>query len=66
MGGKLTAADIGAYQCLAAAEQHFKQWYDAVEAPLTKAFQARIAARPNIAAYLESDRCLPWDKDSMM
>ncbi|PNH06889.1 hypothetical protein TSOC_006688 [Tetrabaena socialis] len=51
---------------MAAAQQHYTSYYDAVEAPLAKAHQAAIAARPRIAAYLASSRCQPWDTDSMM
>jgi len=66
VGDKLTVADLAVYHYLAAAQQHYGQYYDAQAAPLCKAFQARVAARPRIAAYLASDRCLPWDADSMM
>lgn len=43
-----------------------RPYYDAQDAPRAKALQARVAARPRIAAYLESERCKPWDTDSMM
>jgi hypothetical protein len=36
------------------------------QSPLVLALRDRIAERPNIKAYLASDRCLPWDNDSMM
>ncbi|EFJ44478.1 hypothetical protein VOLCADRAFT_95137 [Volvox carteri f. nagariensis] len=29
-------------------------------------YHKRIASRPRIQAYLQSDRCPPWDNDSMM
>ncbi|KAG2423229.1 hypothetical protein HXX76_015486 [Chlamydomonas incerta] len=66
VGADISVADLAVYQFMAAAQQHYRQWYDAVEAPAAKAHQARIAARPRLAAYLASDRCLPWDGDSMM
>jgi glutathione S-transferase len=67
IAGQLTAADLAVYHFLAAAQQHYGQYYDQVEdAPLAKAFKDSMAARPRIAAYLASDRCPPWDKDSMM
>jgi glutathione S-transferase len=66
IGDTITAADLSVYHFLAAAQQHYSQFYDAVEAPTAKAFQASIAARPRIAAYLASERCQPWDADSMM
>jgi glutathione S-transferase len=40
--------------------------YEAQDAPLAKAFKASIQRRPRIAAYLASERCQAWDKDSMM
>jgi glutathione S-transferase len=43
-----------------------RQYYEAEAAPLAKAFKASIEQRPRIAAYLASERCQPWDKDSMM
>lgn len=42
------------------------EYYKAQDTPLAKALQARVAARPRIAAYLQSSRCQPWDTDSMM
>jgi glutathione S-transferase len=66
VGSSITAADLAVFHFLAAAEQHFKEYYDAVDAPLCKAFKASIQQRPNIAAYLQSERCQPWDTDSMM
>uniref|UniRef100_A0A383VC28 Glutathione transferase n=1 Tax=Tetradesmus obliquus TaxID=3088 RepID=A0A383VC28_TETOB len=66
VGSSITAADLAVYHYLAAAEQHYRPYYEAQAAPLAKAFQASIAQRPRIAAYLASPRCQPWDKDSMM
>ncbi|KXZ42755.1 hypothetical protein GPECTOR_120g422 [Gonium pectorale] len=66
IGNSLTVADLAVYHYMAAAQQHYRAYFDAVEAPLAKAHQARIAARPRIAAYLSSGRCQPWDTDSMM
>jgi glutathione S-transferase len=43
-----------------------RQYYEAEDAPLAKAFKVSIEQRPRIAAYLASERCQPWDKDSMM
>lgn len=61
-----TAADIAVYHYLAAAQQHYSSYYDAVDAPLCKAFLRAMAERPGIKAYLASKRCQPWDADSMM
>jgi len=66
VGQSLTVADLGVYHYLAAAEQHYNEWYDPLEAPLCKAFKASIEQRPRIQAYLSSERCQPWDTDSMM
>jgi glutathione S-transferase len=66
VGPTRTAADLAVYHFLAAAQQHYRQYYDSIEAPLCKAFQQAIAERPNIKAYLSSSRCQPWDADSMM
>jgi glutathione S-transferase len=66
VGRSRTAADLAVYHYLAAAQQHYGRWYAGIEAPICKAFQAAIARRPNIAAYLASPRCQPWDDDSMM
>ncbi|KAG2483047.1 hypothetical protein HYH03_018076 [Edaphochlamys debaryana] len=66
VGASVTVADLAVYQCMAAAEQHYGPYYAAQETPLAKAHQAAIAARPRIAAYLHSERCQPWDSDSMM
>lgn len=66
VGASRTAADLAVYHFLAAAQQHYRQYYDSIDAPVCKAFQQAIAERPNIKAYLSSDRCQPWDADSMM
>ncbi|GFR48365.1 hypothetical protein Agub_g10255, partial [Astrephomene gubernaculifera] len=66
LGDRLSVADLAVYQYMAAAQQHFHAHYDAVEAPRAKEHQARMAARPRIRDYLASERCQPWDTDSMM
>jgi len=66
IGPSLTAADIGCYHFMCAAEKHYHKYYHQIDAPLAKAHQNRISNRPNIKAYLESKRCPPWDTDSMM
>lgn len=66
IGSSRTAADLAVYHYLAAAQQHYKQYFDAQEAPVCKAFMHAMAERPNLKAYLASDRCQPWDADSMM
>lgn len=66
IGSSRTAADIAVYHFLAAAQQHYKQYYDAIDAPVCKAFLKAMQERPLIKAYLASSRCQPWDADSMM
>ncbi|GLI60934.1 hypothetical protein VaNZ11_003170, partial [Volvox africanus] len=66
IGSSIAVADLAVYHYMTAAEQHYKQYYDAIEAPRAKEHQMRIASRPRIQAYLNSNRCQPWDTDSMM
>lgn len=66
VGPSRTAADIAVYHYLAAAKQHYRQYYESIDAPVCKAFLQAMSERPNIKAYLQSDRCQPWDADSMM
>lgn len=67
VGSSRTAADLAVYHYLAAAQQHFRTYFDDIhDAPICKAFMQAIADRPRIKAYLESERCQPWAEDSMM
>jgi len=68
VGDRLTVADLQVFQYCLAAEQHYKQWYapEIKKAPLLSALVDAVAQRPNIKAYLASDRVFPWDSDSMM
>jgi glutathione S-transferase len=66
VGPSRTAADLAMYHFLAAAQHHYGQYYDTIDAPVCKAFLRAMSERPNIKAYLASDRCQPWDADSMM
>ncbi|GBF93001.1 hypothetical protein Rsub_05837 [Raphidocelis subcapitata] len=68
VGPDRTSADIVAWHYLCALEHHYREWYaPAMEtAPRLAAFKRRIGARPRIAAYLASDACPPWDRDSLM
>jgi hypothetical protein len=52
---------------LRAAQSQFAEAFNANEdIPLLKAFMTRISARPNLAAYFKSDRCRPFEGNSMM
>jgi glutathione S-transferase len=66
VGSSRTAADIAVYHYLAAAEQHYGQFYSSIDVPVCKAFLQAMRERPGIKAYLSSERCQPWDADSMM
>lgn len=68
-GDKITYVDLGLFHALRATEsteQFREEWENNKNIPLLKAFKDRIAARPNIAAYLISDRCIPLSGNSMM
>lgn len=68
VGGGLTTADLAAWHYLCALERHYAPHYgrEIAARPLLRAFKARVAARPRIAAYLASGRSPPWDADSLM
>mmetsp|Transcript_15669 Transcript_15669/g.20329 ORF Transcript_15669/g.20329 Transcript_15669/m.20329 type:complete len:241 (-) Transcript_15669:476-1198(-) len=66
--GKLTYCDIAIFFVLNATESQFNEKWNSLSTsiPLLVAFQNRMKALPNIAAYLSSDRVKPWAGDSMM
>jgi glutathione S-transferase len=68
VGGRLTVADVAAAHYVAACERHYPDHHAAAAAgaPRLMALRARVMARPRIAAYLVSDRCPPFDDDSLM
>lgn len=67
IGSKLSYADLTLFHVLRATEAQFPEaWAKADYIPTLKAYKERIAARPNIAAYLKSERALPFAGDSMM
>ncbi|KAL3831846.1 hypothetical protein ACJMK2_023545 [Sinanodonta woodiana] len=66
-GDKITHSDLILFHMLEAVKFQLPEVYKAADyIPLLKAFHARIAARPNIAAYLKSDRCKKFSGDSFM
>lgn len=66
-GNKLTYVDLGLLHVLRATEAQFPDtWKEADYIPNLKAFKERIETRPNIAAYLKSDRWLGFEGNSMM
>ena len=67
IGNKCTYVDLTLFHCLRATEAQFPEaWSKADFIPALKAFKERMAARPNIAAYLKSDRSRAFAGDSMM
>eukprot|EP00803_Ostreobium_quekettii_P004045 evm.model.scf_373.2 EVM.evm.TU.scf_373.2 scf_373:16611-19768(+) len=66
VGDSITAADIAVFHYLQAVRHHLREAFDSSDANLCKAFLERIAARPKIHAYQQSDRCPVWDADSLM
>lgn len=67
IGNKCTYLDLTLFHCLRATEAQFPEpWANADYIPALKAFKERMAARPNIAAYLKSGRCRAFAGDSMM
>ncbi|CAH1246668.1 GSTP1 [Branchiostoma lanceolatum] len=67
IGDKLTYVDLGLLHVLRATDAQFPDaWASNDSIPLLKAFKDRLSARPNLAAYFKSDRCRPFEGNSMM
>nr|XP_039250378.1 glutathione S-transferase P-like [Styela clava] len=69
IGDTLTYVDLALLHILRATEAQFpEQWKAAAAdyAKLLNGFKARISARPNLAAYLASERCAKFSGNSMM
>ncbi|KAK3610950.1 hypothetical protein CHS0354_038999 [Potamilus streckersoni] len=65
-GDKLTYVDLALLHVLRATEAQFHEaWLEADYIPALKAFKDRLSARPRLAAYFESKRCLPFEGNSM-
>jgi glutathione S-transferase len=56
------------YHYVEALLRHYSTWAEEQlsKHPRTAAHRAAVAARPRVAAYLASNRCPPWDEDSLM
>ena len=65
-GDKCTYIDVAAYHVMAAAESQFPEAYKRVDTPIIKAHKERMEKRPNIAAYLASERRGCFEGNSMM
>lgn len=67
LAGPFTYVDLSAYWVVTglayafptAMARHEKAW------PRLRALRGEVAARPNIAAYLASSRCAPWNEDGI-
>lgn len=68
VGNKLTYVDLGLFHVLRATESQFPEaWMEnSGNIPLLLGFKKRIEARPNISAYLKSDRWRGFEGNSMM
>lgn len=66
-GGQLSYVDIGLFQLVEGLRYAFPGRMAAIEAdyPRVVALAATVAALPNIAAYLASDRRLPFSEDGI-
>ena len=62
----MTYVDIAMLTVLWATEVQFPEAWAAQNLPLLKAFKTRMEQRPNIAAYMASDRRIPFCGYSMM
>jgi glutathione S-transferase len=64
VGGRLTSVDLSIFQVVAGLRYAFPRAMGHVEAktPGLRALHDRVAARPNIAAYLASSRRLPFNE----
>ncbi|XP_060064122.1 glutathione S-transferase-like [Ylistrum balloti] len=66
-GNKLTYVDLGLMHVLRATESQFPDaWNDADYIPTLKSFKDRMCSRPRLAAYFKSDKCRPFEGNSMM
>ena len=67
VGGSLTCSDLSLFQIVAGLRYAFPQMMKRLErkAPRVVALHDRIAARPRIAAYLSSDRRLPFSEEGI-
>jgi glutathione S-transferase len=67
VGGSLSYADLSLFQVVAGLRYAFPRMMKRLERKLPRvvALHDRVAARPRIAAYLSSDRRLPFNEDGI-
>jgi glutathione S-transferase len=66
VGGAMSFADVSLLHWLDSAEYQLPEALAALDIPLLRAYRARIAARPRIAAYLASARRGRFEGNSFM
>lgn len=67
VGDKLTYVDLGLMHALRATASQFpEEWKQLDGIPKLRAFKDRMEARPRLASYFKSDRCKPFEGNSMM
>jgi len=66
-GRKVTYVDLSLFQIIAGLRYAFPKHMDAYErdVPALVELHDRVAARPNIEAYLASDRRIPFNEDGI-
>jgi glutathione S-transferase len=62
VGGACSYTDLAAFQIVEGLRYAFPRAFAQVSCPKLLALRDRVAARPNIAAYLASDRRLPFNE----
>lgn len=63
--GALSVADVGLFALQRGLRFAFPIAMARAQPPALAAHQARVAALPRVAAYLASDRCLPFNRDGI-
>ncbi|XP_013395749.1 glutathione S-transferase [Lingula anatina] len=68
IGTKMTYVDLALLHVLRATESQFPAPWEELKGsfPLCREFKERMSQRPNLAAYFKSDRCRPFEGNSMM
>lgn len=67
VGAELSTVDLSMFQVLAGLDYSFPKSLASLEStiPLLMALKSRVAARPRIAAYLASDRRIPFNQHGL-
>ncbi len=67
VGAEISYVDLWMFQALAGLEYAFPMAFASVieDAPRLRALAERVAARPNVAAYLASQRRIPFNEDGI-